>query len=183
MYAAIKAPAPPSPTPRNVAKTFSQQHVFENCARAIDATQNIISNTEMHQLFQNIVVGPFRLARRWLHGLVIIMSGCCISFRGCRGRYVSGRSESSQAGRLSLTWIYGQLSSLSAGRCGPAPLVQCRCAPRPSSGHAILPDLPRTELQRSSSFMPRLTFAISSPSSYFMTRSKTKLLIKKFSVM
>ena len=59
----------------------------------------------------------------------------------------TGRSESSQAGRLNLTWIYGQLSSLSAGRCGPAPLVQCRCAPRPSSGHAILPDLPRTELQ------------------------------------
>ena len=82
------------------------------------------------------------------------MSGCCISFRGCRGRYVSGtlsrrtgRSESSQAGRPSFTWIYGQLSSLSAGRCEPAPLVQCRCAPRPSSGHAILPDLPRTELQ------------------------------------
>ena len=59
----------------------------------------------------------------------------------------TGRSESSQAGRLSLTWIYGQLSSLSAGRYGPAPLVQCRCAPRPSSGHAVLPYLPRTELQ------------------------------------
>ena len=41
------------------------------------------------------------------------------------------RSESSQAGRLSLTWIYWQLSFLSAGRCGPTPLVQCHCARGP----------------------------------------------------